>query len=202
VVAEARSLTVEDFLALPDDGNRHEFVRGEVRSMPPPKGVHGKIEARLIVVLGQYLDERARSLGWAPEQGVEACERLVGFLAGGEFGMRFTLPDDPNQIRGADVAYIPAEQLAQVDWDQEAYFPAVPALVIEVVSPTDSADDVAEKVQDYLAGGARRVWCVYPRLRRIHIHAADGPTRVLRHGDTLVDGDILPGFSLPLAWIF
>jgi hypothetical protein len=111
VVAEARSLTVEDFLALPDDGNRHEFVRGEVRSMPPPKGVHGKIEARLIVVLGQYLDERARSLGWAPEQGVEACERLVGFLAGGEFGMRFTLPDDPNQIRGADVAYIPAEQL-------------------------------------------------------------------------------------------
>lgn len=202
MVAEARSLTFEDFLALPDDGNRHEFVRGAVRTMPPLKGVHGKIEARLIVVLGRYLEDRARVLGWTPEQGVEACERLVGFLAGGEFGMRFTLPDDPHQVRGADVAYVPAEQFEQLIWDQESYFPAVPALVIEVVSPTDKADDVEEKVQDYLAGGARRVWCVYPRRRRIHIHSVDGPTRILGTGDTLVDDDILPGFSLPLAWIF
>ena len=48
-------------------------------------------------------------------------------------------------------------------------------LVIEVISASETATDVGEKVQDYLAGGARRVWCVYPLLRTVHIHDADAP---------------------------
>jgi Uma2 family endonuclease len=195
-------MSVEDFLALPDDGNRHEFVRGEVRGMPPPKGKHGKIESKLIALIDRYLGDRAHALGWTPEQGVDACDRLVGFVAGGEFGMQYALPDDAHQIRGADGVYVPPDQYAQVAWDDHAYFPAVPLLVIEIISPSEDAADVAEKVQDYLQGGARRVWCVYPQRRTIHVHSVDGPTRVLRHADTLVDEDLLPGFSLPLNWIF
>lgn len=83
-------------------------------------------------------------------------------------------------IRGADLVYIPPEQLAQVAWDEHEYIPAVPARVIEVIGASDRASAVAEKVQDYLAGGARRVWCVYPESRTIHIHDADAPTRMVR----------------------
>jgi Uma2 family endonuclease len=170
--------------------------------MPPPKGVHGKIEAILQELIGRYLDDRARELGWKPEEGYSARDRLVGFTACGEFGLEFSLPDDPHQIRGADIAYVPPEQYAAVEWDQEGYFPAVPALLIEVISPSESAADVTEKVQDYLVGGARRVWCVYPQRRRIYVHAADGPTTLFRQGDTLTNADLLPGFALPLSWIF
>ncbi len=46
---ETRPMTVAEFMALPDDGNLHELVRGELRVMPPPKGVHGLIEARLVL---------------------------------------------------------------------------------------------------------------------------------------------------------
>ena len=70
-----------------------------------------------------------------------------------------------------------------------------------MISPSETATDVGEKVQDYLAGGARRVWCVYPRLRTVHIHDADGSTRVVRWDGTVTDEELLPGLVLPLSAI-
>jgi len=201
-MAVQQRVSVAEFEAWPDDGNRHELVRGEVRVMPPSKGRHGQVEAAIVAAIDHYLDDRARSMGWHPSQGLDARERLVGFTAVGEFGVQFTLPDDPNQVRGADGAYVPAAQAASVVWDEDEYFPAVPHLVIEVVSKTDRADAVEEKAQDYLAGGARRVWCVYPRQRTVHVRAADGPTTILRWGESLRDDALLPGFELPLSLIF
>ena len=195
-------MTVEEFMALPDDGNRHELVRGELRTMPPPHGMHGRIEIEIMAELRAYLMRRAEAAGWTPDQGLAARDRLVGFVAAGEVGLQFTLPDDPNQIRGADGVYVPAEQVAAVGWDGRGYFPAVPHLVIEVIGDATRADDLAEKVQDYLTGGARRVWCLYQRTRTIHIHDASAPLRVVRGGGALTDDELLPGFSVPLALIF
>jgi Uma2 family endonuclease len=194
-------MTLEDFMALPDDGNRHEFVRGEVRVMSPPKGWHGFVEAAIHEVLGQYLETRAGELGWNPHQGRQARNLLVGQAGTGEVGLQFAVPDDPTMVRGADIVYVPPEQLADTGWNGQGYFPGVPALVVEVISETDRAGAVAEKVQDYLAGGGQRVWCVYPDQRAIHIHAPDAPTRVVRGDDTLTD-DLLPGFAVPLNLIF
>ena len=64
------------FLALPDDGNKHEFVRGEVRSMIPPKGSHGRFEARVLKALDRYLDDRAVALGGDAESDPELRDRL------------------------------------------------------------------------------------------------------------------------------
>jgi len=202
MVAHPSQLTLAEFEALPDDGNLHEFVRGEVRVMPPPKGEHGRIEAEVIAAIIRYLEDRAHSLGWLPEQGLIARDRLVGYAAVGEFGMRFALPDDPTQTRGADGIYIPVDQFTRVSWNRRDYFPEVPRLVMEVISQSELATDVNEKVEDYIAGGAQRVWLLYPLRRTVHIRAAEAPTRVLRVNDTLTDDDLLPGFTLPLAAIF
>ncbi len=201
MVVQQQHVTLEEFLALPDDGNLHELVRGEVRVMPPPKGRHGFVEAAIIAAIDRYLQERAQTLGWEPEQGLSARNTLVGRVGSGEIGLQFAVPDDPTMVRGADIVFIPPEQLARVSWDEQDYFPAVPALVIEVISETDRASALAEKVQDYLAGGGRRVWCVYPDQRAIHIHDADAPTRVVR-GDGTITDELLPGFSLPLNLVF
>ena len=202
MVVQSRRMSLAEFMALPDDGNLHEFVRGEVRVMPPPKGRHGRVETALLAAIDRYLDERARALRWDPQHGLDARDRLVGFVAGGKFGMQFSVPDDPNQVRGADGVYVPAEQYARVTWDEQTYFPEVAHLVIEVISPSETATDVVEKVQDYLAGGGRRVWCVYPRLRTVHIHDADAPMQAVRWDGNLTDEELLPGFVLPLRSIF
>ncbi len=194
--------TLAQFLALPDDGNLHEFVRGEIRVSPIPKGSHGMIEFTIGGELHAYIKDRARDLGWLPAHGLSARSRLVGFVAGGEFGIQFTLPDDPDQVRGVDVAYIPAEQYVRIGWDQQGYFPAVPALVVEVISPSDEKADIEEKRRDYLTGGARRMWSVYPKREEIHVYDSSAPTRVLRLDDTLTDDELLPGFALPLRLVF
>lgn len=40
--------TYDDLMALPNDENLHELVRGEILCMPPPKGQHGATEAALV----------------------------------------------------------------------------------------------------------------------------------------------------------
>ncbi len=200
-MAVQQRVTVDEFLALPNDGKRHELVRGEVRGMPPPKGRHGFVEAAMIAAIDRLLHERALAIGWEPRQGLQARNALVGRVGGGEIGLQFAVPDDPAMIRGADVVYIPREQLAQIVWDEHEYFPGVPALVVEIISESDRASAVAEKVQDYLAGGGTRVWCVYPDQRAVHVHSADAPTRVVRGDDVLQDA-LLPGFALPLNLLF
>ncbi len=200
---ETRPMTVAEFMALPNDGNRHELVRGELRVMPPPKGIHGRVETAIIEAIGRYLYDTALTLGWDPREGITVRDKLVGFTVGGEFGMQFTLPDDPNQIRGVDAAYVPADQFANVSWDRKEYFPAVPHLVIEVISSSERADDIMEKAPDYLTGGARRVWCLYPARRAVYIHDAGGPMQVVRGADAvLTDDELLPGFSVPLNMVF
>jgi len=202
VITHPITMTVAAFDALPGDGNRHELVRGELRVMPAPKGVHGVIEAAIMGEIAHYLRERAAALGWTPADGRAARDALVGCVGVGEVGLRFALPDDAHQTRGADGVYIPPEQLAQVAWPMGEYFPAVPALVVEVVSASDRAAAIAEKVRDYLAGGARRVWVVYPERAVVHVHEANAPTRVAQGHDVLTDEELLPGFTLPLPLIF
>jgi Uma2 family endonuclease len=49
-----------------------------------------------------------------------------------------------------------------------------PLLVIEVLSRDDRAEDVQERIDDYLGCGVRYVWVVNPRTRRGWIHTAEG----------------------------
>jgi Uma2 family endonuclease len=128
---------------------------------------------------------------------------LVGALAGGEFGIRFSLPDDPDQVRGLDVCYLSPEQVARYETSgPNEYFREVPALVAEVISPSESADYVDEKLSDYLAGGARLVWLLYPRSRTVKVYSPDAPLQVVPFSGVLTGDVVLPDFSLAVATLF
>jgi hypothetical protein len=46
------------------------------------------------------------------------------------------------------------------------------------------------------------VWFVEPTVRRVTVHTADRKSMVLHESDTLVGGDLLPGFQLLLSRLF
>ena len=77
-----------------------------------------------------------------------------------------------------------------------------PDIAVEVVSPSDTAAEIARKVAEYLAAGSQRVWVVYPAGRRVVVHRADGSVLSYGGDDVITDEELLPGFSLPLSEIF
>ncbi|HEV8635807.1 MAG TPA: Uma2 family endonuclease [Chloroflexota bacterium] len=78
-----------------------------------------------------------------------------------------------------------------------AYVPLAPDLVVEVVSPGDSAADVQDKVDTWLGFGTKAVWVLYPGPRLV-VHRPDGTARALGLDDEIDGGDVLPGFRMRL----
>jgi Uma2 family endonuclease len=77
-----------------------------------------------------------------------------------------------------------------------------PDIVGEVVSPHDEAEDVAEKVQEFLAAGVRLIWVAYPRNHSVYVYRADGSYEALGEQDELDGSPALPGFRLPISALF
>jgi Uma2 family endonuclease len=81
-------------------------------------------------------------------------------------------------------------------------WPVVPNLAVEVISPSNLANAVQEKLEEYFQAGVERVWVVYPRWKRIYVYESPTSVRILTAADTLDGGPVLPGFQLPLANLF
>ena len=78
----------------------------------------------------------------------------------------------------------------------------VPDLAVEVVGPTDVAEDLLGKVKEYFQAGVRLVWVVYPIQRCIHVYGAWNRIRVVTEADDLDGGAVLPGFRRSLDRLF
>jgi Uma2 family endonuclease len=83
-----------------------------------------------------------------------------------------------------------------------AVWDMVPDLAIEVVSPSNSADQLQEKIHDYFKAGVVGVWVIYPRQQEVYMYASPTQIQVLQLGQELDGGDVVPGFRLPLAALF
>ena len=73
---------------------------------------------------------------------------------------------------------------------------------MEVISPSETASDLEEKLDDYMIAGTPLVWVVDPTRRTVMVVAADAPVRWLREGDTLDGGNVISGFSCGISEIF
>lgn len=176
---ELKLMTAAELWALPDDGLRHELVRGELRTMSPTGGEHGGIEVRIAVRFALHVSDHP-----------------IGEIVGGETGFR--LRRNPDTVRGADVAFIRHERLPDGRLPR-GYIEGPPDLVVEVVSPGDAAAEVEEKVREWLEGGSKAVWVVYSAGPRIAVHLPDGTSRTCGPNDEIDAGDAFPGFRMNVA---
>jgi Uma2 family endonuclease len=178
MAVEPRLMTAEELLALPDDGMRHELIDGELRTMAPAGGPHGRDAMRVSVPVAAHV-----------------YSNELGEVLAAETG--FVLRRDPDTVRAPDFAFIRAERWP-AEGLPEGYVTIPPDLVLEVVSPSDTATEVREKVDEWLRFGVRAVWVLYPGPR-LDVYLGDG--RVLTYGpdDGVDGGDVLPGFRIGLG---
>lgn len=78
----------------------------------------------------------------------------------------------------------------------------VPAFVIEVVSPTDSANKVSRKVQEYFEAGVKVVWNIYPELQEVHVFESATAALICRRADLCSAATAIPGFAMRVEDIF
>jgi Uma2 family endonuclease len=165
-----------------DDG-LYEVVDGQRVEIPPMSVYAGLVASRLGYRLGPFVDER--------RLGIVVTEVL------------FIVDPKRNLRRRPDVAFVSAER-----WPLDRPIPetgdweVIPDLAVEVVSPSDSWEEVLAKIDEYFEKGVRQVWIVAPVSQKIYM--LDSPTRVhiLTAADELDGGKLLPGFHLPLARLF
>lgn len=175
------SLTAEELWEMPDDGNRYELVRGELRTMSPPQFRQGEITTHFAGPLVAHVK----------------ANRL-GRVSLGDPG--FILARKPDIVRAPDVCFIPAEHWPAME--RPAYWEGAPDLVVEVVSPSDTVYDVDEKVEDWISLGCRMVVVVNDRTRTVAVHRPGQPSCTLRGSEVFDGEDVVPGFRLPLPEIF
>jgi Uma2 family endonuclease len=181
-MAQTALLTADDLLCMRED-DRYELVEGVLAPMSPPPGPrHGYVAMTLGLLAGGFV--RAHRLGWT-------------FAA--ETGFR--LRRNPDTVRAPDFAFVARGRITP-EMDQSRYLDLAPDLVVEVVSPSDSARDLAAKMRDYLDAGVRLAWVLDPQTRTVTVHRAGRERRLLREADQLSGEDVLPGFTCLVADLF
>ena len=172
--------TAEQLFQAPDLG-RCELVRGELIMMSPAGSEHGAIAAEMAAVLRDFVKPRR-----------------LGVVLGAETGFR--IATDPDTVLAPDVAFILADRVGERL--PRGFFPGAPDLAVEVLSPGDRASEVIAKVENWLAAGCRAAWVVDPKTQTVTVYHPDHKAVLLQPSDTLADGDLLPGFGIPVAEVF
>lgn len=180
-VAIVRKLmTAEEFAQLPRDDTFQELIRGEVRTSPPPQPPHGRTSGEVYFALATFV--KLQELG--------AVYVETGFR----------VERDPDTVLAPDVSFVRAELLPSLG--SGGYPDVVPDLVVEVVSPSESARSVERRMREWLQFGARLVWAPDPRRKSVAVFREGEETKVLGADGMLDGGDVLPGFSCPVRAFF
>jgi Uma2 family endonuclease len=143
----------------------------------------GVVGARLLALLQTYV--KAHSLGHVISAG-------CGYQIFAANPTRIRKPDGSFVARGK----LPDEKLFR------GHSKVPPDLAFEVVSPNDFAEEIEERVTDFLGAGVRLMWVVYPSTQTIQVFRPGGGAALLSAADQLSGEDVVPGFSCRVADVF
>jgi Uma2 family endonuclease len=170
-----------DFLTMsfPPDGQRYELVRGQV----VPRGPSTTANGILGVALGAALMNSIRL-------------RRLGYVGGGRGGCQ--LCANPDTVRAPSVWFLSAHRVPATGLP-DGYWRGAPDLVAELLSPSDRATAIFQRVQDYLETGSRLLWLIDPESRSAVVLRPDQMPRFVGEDGALDGEDVLPGFRVPLG---
>ena len=171
------TLTLDEFLALPEEKPYREYLRGEVMEKPMANDLHGSATARLITEFCNYLDRTGEGVVRNEVRHAARAEEWV------------YLPDIHVRVGvGAELTPLLRGAVERP-----------PDFAIEVLSPDDRPYRWIERVNLYMKSGTRLLWVVDPKAETIRVYRPGAQTRVRRAGDTLDATPVLREFSLDVG---
>lgn len=141
-------------------------------------------------LLGSRLNTRLDSFAYAHDCGRAVSEMLFHFGP--------SLPQ-----RRPDVAYVSYQR-----WPRKRQVPrtqawaVVPELAVEVISASNTFEEVLGKVHEYFRAGVQAVWVVAPPQQQVYVYQSPSHIQVVTIQEALTGEPFLPGFRLPLTEFF
>jgi Uma2 family endonuclease len=180
MVLETKILTAEEFdriALLPENANKLlEFIGGRIVEVVS-NSYSSILAARILIKLGIFTD--GKDLGY------------------------FTTSDGGYMVNGEryipDVAFI--SKIKQPTAPHESYISKPPDLAVEVLSPSNTDNEITIKVINYLLAGTV-VWVVNPDKQYVVVYIPNQKPQTVDIDGVLDGGDVLPGFTLPVKDIF
>src|SRR5438132_7327221 len=184
--AVASRMSTAELLAMPEDGVDRWLIAGKLRERPMTK--RNRFHSRVVTIVATELENWLRQ-----------CPPPRGQILTGEAGL--ILQHDPDTTVGIDVAYVSAEVLARQTRDT-TLIDGLPTLAVEVLSPSDTVEDINEKVDAYLKAGVPLVWIIDPHRRTVPTHRPSAEPDMVNVRQELSGEPQLPGFRMPVARLF
>ena len=170
----------EEFEQLPDgDGIHRELIEGELQELPPAKSGHSRIATKVFLAL-------------LPLQQSGVGEVLI------EAG--FKLSARKSSWIQPDVSFVSKGRILSTA--EDGYFLDPPDLAVEVVSPSETAPALQNKVDIMLERSCKAVWVIFPKTKTVKVHLPDG-TSYTRSAGARLDAPFLdPDWSMAVDELF
>lgn len=108
----------------------------------------------------------------------------------------------PGQVRLPDVSFVSWTKLPNRELPAETVASLVPDLTAEVLTGSNTRQEMERKRRDDFAGGVRMVWQINPDAQTAEVFTAVDQVTPIGPDGELDGGDVLPGFKLSLKKLF
>ncbi len=172
--------TEKELMSLPDDGKKYELINGEI-TMVPAGFEHEIIGARLLIALGKFV-----------------FEHNLGVVCGSSMGYWMK----SGNLRSPDVSFISKVRLKGRKRPPKGFFKGSPELAVEILSPTDTVENLHGKIVEYFENNTILAWIINPEEQVAMVYHSPRPDKILAGNDMLQGEGVIQGFSFPVAELF
>jgi len=181
VQTPSKSLTLDEFLKLPETQPASEFIEGRIIQKPMPQGKHSTVQ----LDLGADINRSLKSQHIARAYPELRCT----------FGGRSIVPDLAVFTWGR----IPRDENGEV----ANTFAIAPDWTIEILSPDQSQTKVVLNILHCLAYGTQMGWLIDPEEKLVFVYFADRTLAVFEGwGDRIPVPAFAEAFSLTVGQLF
>ena len=176
-----RTMTLEQFLALPERKPALEYADGEVTRKVSPKAQHARLQFKLAETFDQF---------------GEPCRLAMAFTEARATWSELSQVPDVSVYRWERIPRTQEGEIADDLWEP-------PDIAVEVLSPGQSLRDQIAKCRRYVARGVPLALLVNPRRERsVRLFRDDGTEERLTGEDRIDFAPVLPGLVLTVREIF
>lgn len=176
-----KTLTVSEFLKLPETKPASEYINGQIIQKPMPQGKHSKLQGKLVTAINQIGEDRQIALAF-PEL---RCT----------FGGRSIVPD----VVVFAWERIPVDE----NGDVANVFETYPDWTIEILSPDQNQTKVTGNILHCLKYGSKLGWLIDPDQKSVLVYPADKQPEFLEKAEeVLIVPDLLAELRLTVGDLF